>query len=95
MKLLLLLSLLTSFNVYAKGDFVKNSFAVDFIHEQPLNDGSSADKMPKIRGAEFMFYGAIDHNFEGNLTLASHQVGDEMRSGIHEAYHEFEITPSL
>lgn len=76
--------LIFSFNIHAGIDDLNLTSAVDFLAPIHLND--SSDNKSKIRSAEVMLYGPIDHLFSGKLNIAGHEEDGEFSFELHEGY---------
>ena len=63
---------------------IKISTAIDFINPVLLDDGVSDNRL-QVRGAEFMFYGPVDHLFDGLLNVAGHSESGKFSWEVHEA----------
>ncbi len=69
-----------------EGSGLQTSVAVDIVADTALGENSDASDKAMVRGAEVMFYGPIDHLFDGNLSLAAHPEGGASLFEVHEAY---------
>ncbi len=58
-------------------EHLKTSLAADFVTEE--------DHL-WLRSAELMLYGAVDHRFDGRLTLAAHEYQGQYMFEVHEAF---------
>ncbi|MBP9708333.1 MAG: hypothetical protein KBD78_11865 [Oligoflexales bacterium] len=70
----------------AEGSGLQTSVAVDIVADTALGENSAASDKAIVRGAEVMFYGPIDHLFDGYLSLAAHPEGGASLFEVHEAY---------
>jgi len=62
--------------------------AGDLVYSQSLNSKSGADEKLRLRGAELVLYGPIDHVWEGRLSLAAHDEAGQTNFEVHELYVE-------
>jgi hypothetical protein len=62
--------------------------AGDLVYSQGLSSQSGADEKLRLRGAELMLYGPIDHVWEGRLSLAAHDEAGQTNFQVHELYVE-------
>jgi len=87
-KLFLLLSVfLTGHALAAMGTTgLEISLAGDMVYDQGLNSTSTATEKMTMRGAEMMFFGPIDHRFDGVLSAAAHDENGETVFELHELY---------
>ena len=85
--------ILTSFIIFINshalaliGTGLELSVAGDIVYDQGLNESSLAEDKLTMRGAEFMFYAPIDHQFDGVLSAAAHDENGETVFELHELY---------
>lgn len=76
----------TSLFAAEDGSGLQTSVAVDIVADAAVGKNSAASDKAIVRGAEVMFYGPIDHLFDGNLSLAAHPEGGGSLFEVHEAY---------
>ena len=65
---------------------LQTSIALDIVADTAIGDGSSGSDKAIIRGAEVMFYGPIDHIFDGTVGMAAHPEEGVSLFELHEAY---------
>lgn len=70
------------------GTGLEFSVAADMVYRQSLEGEHEGNEKLTMRAAELMFYGPIDHRFDGVLSLAAHDEGGETLFELHEAYLE-------
>ncbi len=63
---------------------LNTSAAVDLM--LPLSFDDSSENDLQVRSAEWMFYGPIDHLFDGRLNVAGHKDDGEFVFDVHEAH---------
>lgn len=68
------------------GTGLQTSVAVDLVGQAKLNSTGNANDMLIVRGAEALFYGPIDHNFDGQASFAAHFEGGIPGVSLHEAF---------
>jgi len=84
----LVFAFLSSVTAFAEaGTGLQTSIAVDLVGQAKLNEDTtgSTDSLI-VRGAEALFYGPIDHNFDGQMSLAAHGEGGIPHFELHEAF---------
>ena len=79
-------SLFCNSPIQADESGMQTSIAVDITADTSLNKETESNDRLFIREAEVMFYGPIDHLFDGQLSLAAHTEGGETLFEVHEAY---------
>jgi len=88
MKLRFLVLLIWGFAVEAQGQaLLQNlniSAAIDFV--APISLDESEDNKLNVRSAEFMFFGPIDHLFDGVINFAGHIHDGAFEFELHEGY---------
>lgn len=62
--------------------------AGDMLYAQGLNSTSSADEKLRLRGAELMLYGPVDHAWDGRLSIAAHDEAGQTNFQVHELFVE-------
>lgn len=65
---------------------IQQSAAVDLVAPVVLDEGQSSQNKLNLRSAEFVFFGPIDHIFDGVLNFAGHTDEGEFRFEVHEGY---------
>ncbi|MCY4523495.1 MAG: TonB-dependent receptor [Halobacteriovoraceae bacterium] len=68
------------------GTGLQMSIAGDMTYFQGINKDSTAGEKMTMRGAEMVFYAPVDHNFNGNLSVAAHDEGGRTFFEIHEMF---------
>ncbi|CBW25805.1 putative exported protein [Halobacteriovorax marinus SJ] len=87
-KILSLLLLTTATSWAADNGGLKISAAADMLYEQGINKSSTAKEKLEMRSAELTFYAPIDHNFNGVISVASHDHEGSNNFELHELYIE-------
>lgn len=64
------------------------SVAGDIVYDQSLSSESEAEDKMTMRGAEFMFYAPVDHNFDAVLSAAAHDELGKTQFELHELFLE-------
>lgn len=85
---LISLILITTSSFAADNGGINISGAADMIYEQGLNKSSTAKEKLEMRSAELTLYSPIDHNFNGVISLTSHNHEGENNFELHELYVE-------
>lgn len=67
---------------------VNFSLTGDLVYEQGISEESAAKEKLNIRTAEFNAYGAIDQNWDGFFSMASHNEDGENIFEVHEIFVE-------
>lgn len=67
---------------------VNFSLTGDLVYDQGLNEQSEAEEKLNIRTAELNAYGAIDQNWDGFFSMASHNEDGENIFEVHEIFVE-------
>ena len=80
------ITLLASLTAFAEnGTGLQTSIAVDIVGQAGVGGTPNSTNQLQVRGAEALFYGPIDHNFDGLMSFAAHAEGGIPSVSLHEA----------
>lgn len=65
---------------------LQTSAALDLYAPFPMQNAGSDSERLRVRSAELLFFGPIDHLFDSTLSIAGHDENGEFELSLHEGY---------